>query len=257
MSVIKYPYVVERVKYRSKRNQRPRVRRLPVPRQQQFVPRTMGALAQTEMKYWDTFLTGTAISEAVSWAGAEIDPATYLSLFNPSEGADINGRIGRKVQVMRIAIRGLIHTNALQDQVDSVANPATRVILYMDQQTNGAQAQAETLMQTNEAAVNNVFCGFQNTANFGRFRVLRDITIRGRDSSPMTDGASTGSITAGDIPFKINYRFKQPVTVKFNATNGGTIADIVDNSFHLVAQKSGTGFVTLINYSARVYYKDL
>lgn len=225
-------------------------------RNMQFVPRTRGALAVTESKYFDTTLASTAIAEGVSWAGTELDPAANC-LFYPSEGNDINNRVGRKVSVTKIHLRGTITMPVLQDQMDVVSSPFIRLILYMDQQTNAAQAQGEDVMATpgTGSAVNTV-ASFQNPANFGRFRVLRDKIYHAKDLYTINDAAATGSLGMAQIPVNLKYTFKRPLIVKFNATNGGTIADIVDNSFHLIGTKSGSGGAHTLAYECRVYYKD-
>lgn len=224
----------------------------------QLVPRTMGPQA-SESKYFDSFVDGAAIAEGTAWTGTELDP-TANSLFTPNEGSDIDNRIGRKVSVYKIVIRGSIQSAALPDQADIVGSPACRIILYMDKQTNGTQAQGEEVMASPGAATT-ALCSstFQNLANLGRFRVLRDKYYKLGLSTAAPDYAAlpaTSSQNHPHIPFKLTVKFNKPITVKFNATNGGTIGDIVDNSFHLIGTKSGTGFVTTINYQCRTYYKD-
>lgn len=220
------------------------------------VPRTMGPFAQTESKYFDSFVSAAVIAESVDWTGTEVDPVAN-SLFTPAEGSDIDNRVGRKVSVYKLAIRGAIVPDALQDQSDIRNVPVCRLILFMDMQTNGGQAQGETVMAAPGAATGVLtYSTFQNTANFGRFRVLRDKTYKLGIVTAGTDGASTTSQCIQTIPFKLTVKFTTPVEVRFNATNGGTIGDIVDNSFHMLAQKSGSEFVHNISYQARVYYKD-
>lgn len=233
-------------------------RRATIQSKRQFVPRTMGAFAQTETKYFDSFLSASNIAESADWTGTEVDPATLLNLFNPVEGSDLDNRVGRKVLVKRIAMRGVITATTEADQADVLALPQVRLILFQDMQTNGSQAQGEQVMASPGAATTALtFCTFQNTANFGRFRVLRDVVIRLGQQVTATDGTNTSSQNMQHIPFKLTFRFKQPVAVRFNATNGGTIGDIVDNSFHLLAQKSGANFTHQISYQCRTYYKDM
>ncbi len=224
-----------------------------------FVGRTMGALAQSESKYFDSFLDDTVITAAsASWAGTEADPATALTLFLPTEGSDIDNRIGRRVSVYKLAIRGIITMDGLSDQADALAMPSFRIIVYLDTQTNGAQVQGETLMQGPGAATSElVHCTFQNTNSFGRFRVLRDITIRPKLTERINDAVATGSIVQDDCPFKMTINFKKPIVFKFNGLNAGTIGDIVDNSFHLIIHKSVNNGVHDLSYQARTYYKDL
>lgn len=224
----------------------------------QFVPRTMGPFAVSESKYFDTYVSGAAISESTTnWAATELDPATLNTLFCPTEGSDIDNRIGRRVELYKIALRGVISCGVLMDQTDVVAAPAVRLILYMDQQSNGTQSQGEDVMATPGAGqVPLVFSTFQNLANLGRFRVLRDKIYGPRIVTSGTDGVSTVSLVHQQIPFKMTVRFKKPILIKFNSTNGGTIGDIVDNSFHLIGTKSSTNYAHTISYQVRGYYKD-
>ena len=57
-------------------------------------------------------------------------------------------------------------------------------------------------------------------------------------------------------PFKFNITFKKPINVRFNNTNGGTIADIVDNSLHLIALTDNDNLAPAISYYSRVDYKE-
>lgn len=221
-----------------------------------FVPRTMGAFAMTESKYFDSFGQVT-VAESTDWTSTEADPGTLNTLFVPQEGSDLDNRIGRQVHVTRMAIRGIIAVTAESALATMLNLPAVRLILFQDQQTNGVQAQGEQLMAAPGAATQALtFSTFQNTANFGRFRVLRDKTVKLGLQASFNDAATTGTVATQHIPFKMNVRFRTPMSVRFNATNGGTIGDIVDNSFHLLAQKSGVGFTHTLSYQCRTYYKD-
>lgn len=221
-----------------------------------FVPRTMGPFAMTESKYFDSF-RAIVVPESNDWTATECDPSTLNTLFVPQEGSDLDNRIGRQVHVYRMCIRGVIAAATLNDQADMINVPAVRLILFMDQQTNGIQAQGEELMAAPGAATAALtFSTFQNTANFGRFRVLRDKTMKLGIANAFTDGTSTGSIAIQHIPFKMNVRFRNPISVRFNGVNGGSVGDIVDNSFHLLAQKSGTQYDHTLHYQCRTYYKD-
>lgn len=217
---------------------------------------TNRAQPDIESKYFDSFVSVTAVPESTDWTATEVDPAAN-SLFTPVEGSDIDTRVGRKVTVYKMSIRGVIVPAALTDQADILEVPAVRLILFQDMQTNGAQAQGEQVMAAPGAATAVLtFSTFQNTANFGRFRVLRDKFFPMGIVTAGTDGANTTSQCLQSIPFHFTVRFRGGMPVRFNGTNGGTVADIVDNSFHLLAQKSGTPFAHTISYQCRTYYKD-
>lgn len=208
-----------------------------------------------EPKYFDQEVDDFALPGNGAWAGT--NDALKGTICIPQEGSDIDDRIGRKIAVHKIAVRGVIKYNADTDQVDIVTSPAIRILLWMDQQCNGTVTTAASLMQAPQnAEADNVFCTFQNPSNFGRFRMLRDKIFFGRDNVAGTDGANTTSQCPGTIPFKMTVKFKKPIIVKFNSTNGGTIADIVDNAFYLSCQASGGAFTKTLTARTRVYYRD-
>ena len=222
-----------------------------------YVPRVFGTpLALGETKYFDTHLASTAITASTDWTGTEKDPTTLNCLFAPTSGPAINQRQGRRVEVQKIKIRGFVRTPAAANVGDQDPGAMVRLILFMDSQTNTTQAQGEQLMAAPGVASADLCpTTFQNLENFGRFRVLRDFSISLDAPSGTYDGTD---IEQGGLmrPFKINITFKNPIRVHFNATDGGTIADIVDNSFHFLAIANSVNMTPQLVYSARVSYKD-
>lgn len=229
------------------------------------VARTRGASVTGEMKYYDTELGLTAIPASVDWTATELDPsttqepvpvATPLGLFQPTIGSGVNQRIGKSCKVLGIKLNGLINVPQQADQTTTDAGLTCRVILYQDMQTNSAQAQGEQLMTdptTNSAAV--AVNTFQNINNFGRFRVLKDKFYTFNPPTITYDGTNIEQMGALR-QFKFKKRFKNPIIVRFNATNAGTIGDIVDNSFHVIANCNNAGLVPSLAYNCRVTYKE-
>jgi len=147
----------------------------------------------------------------------------------------------------------------LKAQVKAAADSATklRLVLVQDTQTNATQMTAAQLFNDAGNAIDTLN-SFQNPNNFGRFRVWKDKMVC------ISNLNLAGSPTTADViqagwkgTFKINITFKQPVVVHFNATNGGTVADIVDNSFHIIAGTDNAAYVPQLFYYARVCYKDV
>lgn len=227
------------------------------------------AVKPDEMKYFDTELQSTAIAVVTTTypAGAMKDPgttidlggaavATPLTLFAPVVGAALNQRIGRNCNVYKIKVRGAIQvaTQAAQAAADNVAR--VRLMLVQDTQTNIAQMTAAQLLR-NAGGASTTISSYQNPDNFGKFRVLKDkmITINNLNL--------TGSPTTADViqagmarEFKFMVNFKTPIKVHFNATNGGTVADIIDHSFHIVCAADNIAYAPTIQYYARVSYKE-
>jgi len=232
------------------------------------VARARGAAVTGEMKYFDCESTLVAIPVVTTtWVATTMqDPettinlgdaavATPLCLCAPKVSAALNGRIGRSILVHKIKVRGHITTAAQAAQAG--ADPASyiRLMLVQDMQTNAAQMTGAQLLNDGSAA-DATINAFQNPNNFGRFRVLKDKTIVMGDPSGFNDAAGTGAVNGLVRPFKMSINFKNPVKVQFNATNGGTVADIVDNSFHIVAGANTISMAPTLSYYSRVSYKE-
>lgn len=224
------------------------------------VARTRGwAAVPGEMKYFDSARSSIPIPASVDWTATEFPPnqtAPVNTCFAPVKGAGINERIGRSVNVHKIKIRGSIFVPAQINQVASDAASQIRLLLVQDTQTNATQAQGEEIMMAPLAATayQSVNC-FQSLASLGRFRTLKDRTFTVQQPPMAYDG--TNMEQGGVIkPFKFTHTFKKPVKVTFNATNGGTIADIVDNSWSIYACANVAELVPNLSYLCRISYKE-
>lgn len=220
-----------------------------------YVARTPGGLMMTERKYFDSYVNASALTASTDWTGTEHDPAAN-SLFTPQEGSDIDNRIGRLVHVHKIQIRGTIHFPAQTNQTALDPACVIRGILCLDQQTNGTQMQGEELMASPGAATAQLCVNtMQSTANFGRFRVLKDKMFVMQDPNATYDGTNI-EINGLSKHFKWNIKFNKAIPVRFNSTNGGTIADIIDNSFHMIFTSSSNAYGQALSYQARFVYTD-
>lgn len=233
------------------------------------VARTRGAAVSGEMKYFDTDLQSTALAACTTtWvAGTLTNPSSTINLgdaavatpnclFAPKVSASLNGRIGRKVRVYRIKVHGFIIMAAQAAQAAADTPTVVRLMLVMDKQTNAAAMTAAQLMNDADNS-NATVLSFQNPNNFGRFKVLKekwfDLGNMNMAGSPTTGDV----IQAGTVrKFKLTYKFRTPLLVNFNATNGGTVADIVDNSFHIVCGANNISYAPTISYYSRVCYKE-
>lgn len=232
------------------------------------VTRTSGAAVIGEMKYFDCDRSATAISACTTtWvAGTIMDPgttinlgaaavATPLCLFAPTVGAALNQRIGRKVKVLKIKVAGEIVVAAQAAQATGDGGSVVRLLLVQDCQTNSAAMTGAQLLNDGTAGETTVF-SFQNPNNFGRFRVLKDKRFIMENPNSFNDAATTGAQNGLKRHFKFNVNFKQPIEVHFNATNGGTVADIVDNSFHIIVGTDLTNLAPNLSYYSRICYKE-
>ncbi len=220
------------------------------------VARTRGwAASADEIKYFDTTKAATALAASADWTGTEFDPATFNTLCVPTKGTSINERIGRKISVMKIKIKGLIICAAQTNQTTTDAASVIRLALVQDTQTNATQMQGEQVFKApGTAAATNAVCSWRSLDTFGRFIMLKDKKIVIQNPNMSWDGTNVEQ--NGIVrPFTLSHNFRKPVDVNFNATSGDTVADIVDNSFHVIANASATTLAPLILYECRVSYR--
>lgn len=221
-----------------------------------YVARSVGnPMAITERKYFDSEVNAfTLPTTAQFFTNCEADPAALNCLFAPVTGDDIQNRTGRKVQVISIKIRGEIQLGAQSNQAVQDQMSLVRLALVMDKQTNGTQLSSEDVFATPTAAVGNGYLSFQNPAFFGRFKVLKDKYMTLSPPVSVYDGTNIEQSGYSRF-FKWNIKFKKPIVVHFNATNGGTVADIVDNSFHVLGGQT-TGGLVVLSYKCRTTFFD-
>jgi hypothetical protein len=232
-------------------------------------PRTRGAAVQGEMKYFDTIRTSTAVATVVdTWvAGTILDPtktivlsaaaevANPLCLFAPTVGAGLNQRNGRNVNLMKIKLQGQV---AIPNQTALAAPPngtKVRILLVLDKQTNSAQMTSASLLNGSEDATTTINA-YQNPNFFGRFQVLKEKIIN--TYNPAMSGVVAGPtivVNGAVYSFKMNYNFNG-LSVHFNNTSNGTVADIVNNSLHFIIGSNNISTIPSVAYYSRVSYKD-
>lgn len=211
-----------------------------------------------EMKYYDAGIANTAIvSTNADWQNTELDPAA-LALFVPVLGNNIQNRIGRNVYVHSIKITYTVYMISQTAQSTADAGCVVRLLLYQDCQTNAVQAQGEQVLSPGGIADPTITnCSPMNVDNFGRFKILKDRTVNLSD--PNITGSPTGAdviVNGKSVRGKMKIKFRTPVKVQFNATNGGTVADIVDNSFHLIGHATSSALIPRISYYSRIGFKE-
>lgn len=217
-----------------------------------YTPRTPGGQIVSERKYFDLHYNGSSISNIDglgTWSTAEEDP-TQNCLFCPIQGNDITQREGRSVFVHKITVRGSVYSEFEAAGTAPPINSIFRLILVLDKQTNGTQMDPSDLITSGNGAPQ--LFAFQNTASFGRFQILKDIYIQPPQPN-LGSGLATFAHTGNRSHFNLKYTFREPLRVNFNNGNTGSVADIVDNSFHMIVGKEG-GPNAFLYYQCRVSF---
>ncbi len=216
----------------------------------------IGGFIGMEAAYLDAQKTIAAIANT-TWAGGEFDP-TANCLNSVDVGTGNTGRKGRLIHMKSIFVNGTIDLNLKADQTDADAfGFGVRIMLILDKQTNGAQLNAEDVMESTVFSPD--YTGFRNLENTTRFQVLADRTVTMNYTAAFNDatgaaGVATGNFIATRKHFKMKHIWKQPLRVTFKDTGNG-VADITDNSVHLIVCDS-TANAILVGYNSRMRFID-
>lgn len=220
------------------------------------VARTRGAAVNTERKYYDLTIVPTAIPKIVAgnnWVNTRMTGLPTLCA--PVQGSGVFQRDGQKIYLHKIYIRGTIKGPEFNGGTD---NSIVRLLLVQDTQTNAANFAETECIASNSSGSGLAFNDFQNTANFGRFRVLKDIRLKINFNCSFWNATLASEVSPGSMTaFKIVHKFKRPLLIRYNNSNNGNVSDIVDHSFHLLAaQQNDQGPVQNLDAQCRAYFTD-
>lgn len=212
---------------------------------------TMGFIG-IEKKFLDTCKAVTAVPGAAAMTGGEFDPSTGCTgcLSCPAQGDTEQARDGKRFVIDSLILKGYVNNPESASEAVVAANKIF-VAVILDTQTNGAQLNSEdvfkNLLATGAGTVNPT----KNLLFGKRFRILK---------SQVWDLTPIGSAPAGLIAsaavrkdFDWYIPFKGGLPVNCNAGTTADVANVADNSLHIVAF-STTGNAQ-IAYNARIRFQ--
>lgn len=212
--------------------------------------RTAGYLG-IELKFYDTSLAGLAIPSPADATGGELDPSTTILFNSVVQGDGESQRDGRQISMRSIGIKGFINVNVQVNQTLGDVAPIIFLALVLDTQTNGATIASENVYTNKSANAMLAANPFRNLQFSKRFQVLKTLTLKLEQPEMTYDGTN---IEQGgyDHPFQMFVNL-DGITVNYSGTTE-TVANITDNSLHLVGYASNVTSVPLIYYNARLRF---
>ncbi len=229
------------------------------------------AATMTETKYFDCGISADITTAGTDWSGTEVPCDNFVngsgataaytdSCLLPTAIGNAYGQVnGNRFKMKKIRVRGDLTVVTLADQADIPQPTMCRLMLVMDEQPNGAQAQGESIMQDYGAIAENVYSYKSVASNSGRFRILKDEIVNLSPTAAGTDGTNTNSIAMGTHQFSFQY---VPNTAKLvNIASGSatpTIASTVDCNVFLLCfgQRGGAAVAVHVSAASRCYYID-
>lgn len=203
--------------------------------------REMSRTPKQELKAFDVAQTVQTFNTA----------GTFQLLNCPVNGPEIYQRVGRKIYMKSVHIRGFIYFSATTIQ------DLCRIIVFYDAQPNAAAANLAALLQDSNAGAATTGLSEINLANRARFKILRDFQLQ-TPSCSFAAGVITNVAAQDQKPqsLSIDMFIKlKGLETEFNGTNGGTIADITSGSLY-VACISQSDNVKQLYYTSRLRYYD-
>lgn len=239
-------------------------------RQATAMPYARVSSAPQEMKYFDTSFSQN-ISAVADWTGTEVPCTNYIQSDGTTLGAYTDSALipsaigagygqinGNKYYLRKLRIKGHVVSAQGQDQADVPVPRSVRIIVVLDKQPQGAQAQGESIFTDMGTSPQANFSFLAMAAGSGgRFQILKDKEFMLQPMAAGTDGANTNSVVCGGANFKCNYAWKKPLAVQLKANSATpTVASLSNYNIFIIAHTTAGTPVTTINGCARAYFTD-
>ncbi len=233
--------VVVPARFRRRRRQGRRTRRN---------PRSGGFLGM-ELKFYDTTLVDSNLATTSTGSGIEKDPSATIVLNSVVQGDGESQRDGRKISMKSIFISGIITIPAVADQTVPEEQPHIAIWLVLDMQTNGATIVSENVFVNKGADVILGTSLMRNLQFTSRFRILDKVAFN--MVMPGFSGSDTNYDLHGSVrKFKLSAKLNG-MGVLYSGTTE-TVANITNNSLHILAVASSITMAPNISYNSRLRF---
>lgn len=215
--------------------------------------RTMGLPASRGFR--PLGLRGTGEKKVIDVAAGtiQINTTGSFNLLNGCvQGSDYSNRIGRKIVMRSLYIRGFAFPEPSATAANSPSQQA-RMIIFLDSQPNGAAPAVTDLLNSATPASQ------LNLNNRDRFRVLRDQTFVFGPQVYAVSATAAPTVTGTPSVADVNCYVKMGHETIFNAGNAGTIGDINSGALYMFwigSVTAGTGQDANAFVSSRVRFLD-
>jgi len=214
---------------------------------------TMGFLG-IERKFYDTMLANQAILAPTDAAGGELDPSASSMMTTPAQGDGEQNRDGKQIAMLYLEIKGSVQHAAATNQAAALPGGVTIYLAaVLDSQTNGAQMSSEDCFKNLSADASGAPNPLRNLKWNNRFRILKqqkfDLSLK--TLAPSND--ATHWAWGGN---RRNFHWYIPLKglkVNFKDTTAD-VANVVDNSIHMIGFANNTSLTPLITYNARLRF---
>lgn len=203
-----------------------------------------------EPKFYDTYYAGAALPSNNTLASLSINPSASALISTPVVGDSESNRDGKKIIITQVELKGVLHKIAQANQTATDNGEFAWVALILDTQTNGTACSSTDVFKAINSGAQTEYCmPFRNLLLGGRFRILKMKRYTFNNASLSYDGTNMEQSGIAR-PFKIYKKMRLPVN--FNAGTTADVANVTDNSLHVMGWSSlGTVYC---GYQARIRF---
>lgn len=212
--------------------------------------RTAGFLG-IEKKFYDTALAATAFSAATDATGGEYDPSATSMISTPAVGDGEQNRDGKQIVCKYVEIKGEVIEPAATNQTSGTGPRMAMLALVLDTQSNAAQAQSETVFKNLAASANMAPLALRNLEYGTRFRLLKQQYFDFPVGANMVYDGTNIETNAAIKRFHWFVPLKD-LKINFNSGTTSSIANVVDNSLHIMGFASSASMT--VSYNARLRF---
>ncbi len=215
----------------------------------------IGGFLGIELKFYDQKLIQSALTAPTDATGGEHDPSATIVLNTVTQGDGESQRDGRKITMRSIYIDGVIDCAKQAGQGSADNATGIFIALVLDTQTNGATISSEQVFLNPGANAITAATPFRNLQFTKRFKVLatRRFIMQDANIANATSFSADNGIIAGGIQKRFKIFKKLVLETQYSGTTE-TVANITDNSLHVIAFCTDTGMAPKISYSCRLRY---
>lgn len=217
-----------------------------------------GGLLGIETKFLDTYNTSQGLTNPADATGGEIQPTGGCTgcLSAPAQGDGATNREGKKIVIKSCLIQGNLGILPQSAATSADTYPTIFIALVQDMQTNGVTINSEDVFTNPSGQVGLASQPFRNMSYTSRFKVLsqRKFTVKPSLAMANDTSAAADLVQQGlNMPFTLSWKGILPVSFT-SASTTADVANVTDNSLHLIAFCSATSFAPFISFQSRIRF---
>lgn len=210
-----------------------------------------GGFMGMELKFKDVNLNASVLATTADGSGMEKDPSATVVLNSLQQGDGESQRDGRRVTMRSVFVSGMVQIPAQADQTVPEAPPHVCIYLVLDKQTNGATISSEDVFVNPSGTALGGTSLMRNLQFTSRFTILDKVSFNvpiGQVSGDSTNFDMTGGLRKFKLSANLNN-----LRVTFSGTED-TVANITDNSLHLLASVTSGTTGAILTYNSRLRF---